>query len=216
MVLYRSAALRRHQYTRVTEWSGGLYISPGASPCFTIHSCYSTARPISSCHCLNSRKTIIHASLLLVVAGNLQPAIVRYIDSVARDELLFNDWSATGTACCLRAQPAECAWTWPGFAGSRSGALIATAWASMLHLGNEGFLRITAQIMQARSCLGTLASGESSFKVWRCPVVEFAACGTGACLRLAAAAARLRVPDCKAGRRVRAAHPQHESRLWTA
>ncbi len=30
MVLYRSAALRRHQYTRVTEWSGGLYISPGA------------------------------------------------------------------------------------------------------------------------------------------------------------------------------------------
>ncbi|KAK9826850.1 hypothetical protein WJX81_007792 [Elliptochloris bilobata] len=63
VVLYRSAALRRHQYTRVTEWSGGLYISPG-------------------------------------------------------------------------------------FAGSRSGALIATAWASMMHLGNEGFLRVTAQIMQ--------------------------------------------------------------------
>ena len=30
MVLYRSAEIRRHQYTRVTDWSGGLYISPGA------------------------------------------------------------------------------------------------------------------------------------------------------------------------------------------
>lgn len=32
VVLYRSAAIRRHQYTRVTEWSGGLYISPGSFP----------------------------------------------------------------------------------------------------------------------------------------------------------------------------------------
>jgi sphinganine-1-phosphate aldolase len=29
VVLYRGMALRRHQYTRITEWSGGLYISPG-------------------------------------------------------------------------------------------------------------------------------------------------------------------------------------------
>ena len=32
VVLYRSKAIRRHQYTRITEWSGGLYISPGAAP----------------------------------------------------------------------------------------------------------------------------------------------------------------------------------------
>lgn len=30
VVLYRSADIRRHQYTRITEWSGGLYISPGS------------------------------------------------------------------------------------------------------------------------------------------------------------------------------------------
>ena len=40
VVLYRSAAIRRHQYTRVTEWSGGLYISPGAH-----------ATPIAVCRC---------------------------------------------------------------------------------------------------------------------------------------------------------------------
>jgi hypothetical protein len=39
----------------------------------------------------------------------------------------------------------------PGFAGSRSGALIATAWASMVHLGNDGFLRVTDQIMRVRT-----------------------------------------------------------------
>ncbi|BDA43135.1 Sphingosine-1-phosphate lyase [Coccomyxa sp. Obi] len=64
VVLYRSAAIRRHQYTRVTEWSGGLYISPG-------------------------------------------------------------------------------------FAGSRSGALISTAWASMMHQGLEGYVALTDQMMKA-------------------------------------------------------------------
>lgn len=31
VVLYRSKAIRRYQYTRVTDWSGGLYISPGGA-----------------------------------------------------------------------------------------------------------------------------------------------------------------------------------------
>ena len=35
-----------------------------------------------------------------------------------------------------------------GFAGSRSGALISTAWASMVHQGEEGYLRITDQMMK--------------------------------------------------------------------
>lgn len=64
VVLYRSAEIRKHQYTSITDWSGGLYISPG-------------------------------------------------------------------------------------FAGSRSGALIATAWASMVHLGEEGYLQITDGMMKA-------------------------------------------------------------------
>ncbi|KAI7840937.1 hypothetical protein COHA_005368 [Chlorella ohadii] len=64
VVLYRSAEIRKHQYTSITDWTGGLYISPG-------------------------------------------------------------------------------------FAGSRSGALIATAWASMVHLGEEGYLQITDGMMKA-------------------------------------------------------------------
>lgn len=38
-----------------------------------------------------------------------------------------------------------------GFAGSRSGALIATAWASMAHLGEQGYLVLTDKIMMV-SC----------------------------------------------------------------
>lgn len=63
VVLYRDARLRRFQYTSITDWTGGLYISPG-------------------------------------------------------------------------------------FAGSRSGAVIATAWASLVRLGEDGFLRATAAIME--------------------------------------------------------------------
>ncbi len=35
-----------------------------------------------------------------------------------------------------------------GFAGSRSGALIATAWSSLVHMGEQGFMHITHQLMQ--------------------------------------------------------------------
>ena len=36
VVLYRWPELRQHQYTAITDWTGGLYISPGANPqgCF--------------------------------------------------------------------------------------------------------------------------------------------------------------------------------------
>ncbi|KXZ51445.1 hypothetical protein GPECTOR_12g408 [Gonium pectorale] len=71
VVLYASPQLRARQYTRVTEWSGGLYISPG-------------------------------------------------------------------------------------IAGSRPGALIASAWASLLHLGADGLRSATREIMAARD---TLVSG---------------------------------------------------------
>ncbi len=68
VVLYRSPAIRQHQFTAVTDWTGGLYISPG-------------------------------------------------------------------------------------FAGSRSGALIATAWAAMISLGLDGYMGHTKKIMQARRLL---------------------------------------------------------------
>ncbi|KAK9822584.1 hypothetical protein WJX74_007398 [Apatococcus lobatus] len=64
VVLYSSRDIRKHQFTQITEWSGGLYISPG-------------------------------------------------------------------------------------FAGSRSGALIATAWASLVHMGEEGYLRVTQEMLAA-------------------------------------------------------------------
>lgn len=62
VVLYRGAARRRCQYTSITDWTGGLYISPG-------------------------------------------------------------------------------------FAGSRSGAVIATAWTALVHLGEDGYLAATAAIL---------------------------------------------------------------------
>ncbi|EFJ48810.1 hypothetical protein VOLCADRAFT_60125, partial [Volvox carteri f. nagariensis] len=68
VVLYCSPELRAHQYTRITDWTGGLYISPG-------------------------------------------------------------------------------------LAGSRPGALIATAWASLVHLGEEGLMEATRRIMAARDTL---------------------------------------------------------------
>lgn len=66
VILYHSKQLRQYQYTKITEWTGGLYISPG-------------------------------------------------------------------------------------FAGSRSGALIATAWASLVHMGQQGFMDVTQKLMQAAS-----------------------------------------------------------------
>ncbi|GLC37254.1 hypothetical protein PLESTB_001143300 [Pleodorina starrii] len=68
VVLYCCPELRAHQYTRITDWTGGLYISPG-------------------------------------------------------------------------------------LAGSRPGALIATAWASLVHLGEDGLLAATRRIMAARDRL---------------------------------------------------------------
>jgi len=64
VVLYRNAAIRRFQYTSITDWTGGLYISPG-------------------------------------------------------------------------------------FAGSRSGALISTAWAAMVHMGRDGYVAATKTMMDA-------------------------------------------------------------------
>ncbi|KAI3426347.1 hypothetical protein D9Q98_008720 [Chlorella vulgaris] len=64
VVLYRSSDIRRHQFTSITDWTGGLYISPG-------------------------------------------------------------------------------------FAGSRSGALIATAWASLVHMGEEGFMVAAETMMKS-------------------------------------------------------------------
>ena len=51
-----------------------------------------------------------------------------------------------------------------GFAGSRSGALIATAWASMVHLGETGFLDITKRIMQARRAKPSSANRSSMLR----------------------------------------------------
>ena len=45
----------------------------------------------------------------------------------------------------------------PGMAGSRSGALIATAWAAIVHLGNAGYLKATQETMatalQFKACI---------------------------------------------------------------
>lgn len=39
VILYHSKQLRQYQYTKITEWTGGLYISPGQYACDK-HSCF--------------------------------------------------------------------------------------------------------------------------------------------------------------------------------
>lgn len=48
IVLYRNAALRRHQYTKITEWSGGLYISPGTPACTSSPTAVLDLKPVLS------------------------------------------------------------------------------------------------------------------------------------------------------------------------
>ena len=47
-----------------------------------------------------------------------------------------------------------------GFAGSRSGALIASAWAALVHLGEQGYLAITKDIMQVLTGCRLYVSGQ--------------------------------------------------------
>lgn len=101
VVLYRWPALRRHQYTRITDWTGGLYISPG-------------------------------------------------------------------------------------FAGSRNGALVVTAWTSMVHMGVQGYLQVTDAIMQAATkftnCVRTLPELQLAGEPDSCVVALTAAPRTGLCV----------------------------------
>lgn len=98
VVLYRCPALRKQQYTSITDWTGGLYISPG-------------------------------------------------------------------------------------FAGSRNGALVATAWAALVHLGRGGYLEVTDKIMKAATsftnAIRTIPELELTGKPDSCVVGFKAATGSG-------------------------------------
>lgn len=67
----------------------------------------------------------------------------------------------------------------PSMAGSRSGALIATAWASLLHLGRDGLLAAAERIMTATADFKRqLQRKVPELRVLGCPhmsVVAFAA-----------------------------------------
>ena len=191
MVLYRSAKLRRHQYTRVTEWSGGLYISPGDSVIFfrilPAPRCQAAPLPLYSLpkqtllvH-THLRAGMVHASCSLPQPDHMTQLKVHEL-CIRKGHSHYNGLLAAGCGLSLLSVHL----TWPGFAGSRSGALIATAWASMLHMGNEGFLRITAQIMQARPCLIAFASGDRDPGVVAMPCCDLD--WAGACMRRAMAA----------------------------
>ena len=67
-----------------------------------------------------------------------------------------------------------------GFAGSRSGALIATAWSSLVHMGEQGFMHITHQLMQVppHNC-ATFLHATCSFPALS-DVRDFPAVGAGA------------------------------------
>lgn len=108
VVLYRSQALRRHQYTSVTDWTGGEPAPPLGAAALRLPLCPGVAAPLCP-------GDAVRLTLRLPLSRP-QPTVAGLYIS-------------------------------PGFAGSRSGALIATAWASLAHLGRDGFLAATAGLM---------------------------------------------------------------------
>ena len=107
VVLYRWPSLRQHQYTAITDWTGGLYISPGFAGSRSVRE--------SSKH-VNS---VISTTVMKLPACHLHSQI----DCIA---VLLCDAKSV----------------------LLQGALIATAWTALMHLGEQGYLDHTARIMQ--------------------------------------------------------------------
>lgn len=62
----------------------------------------------------------------------------------------------------------------PGLAGSRSGGLIATAWASMVTLGREGYLRYAKAIFETAFAMQQSVTSHSEFRLFGKPTFCFA------------------------------------------
>ncbi|KNC80774.1 hypothetical protein SARC_06883 [Sphaeroforma arctica JP610] len=75
--------------------------------------------------------------------------------------------------------------SWPGGiyatptqAGSRPGALAATAWASMMHFGNDGYVECARKILQARETVQKIVVSVPGLKIVGSPDVTVLAIGS--------------------------------------
>jgi glutamate/tyrosine decarboxylase-like PLP-dependent enzyme len=71
-------------------------------------------------------------------------------------------------------------YTSPGMSGSRSGGVIAAAWASMVSLGREGYLAIAGDIFRTAAELVEVLSGHPEIQVMGTPFFNVAFTTTGA------------------------------------
>eukprot|EP00967_Tisochrysis_lutea_P076082 scaffold102746_cov20-Tisochrysis_lutea.AAC.3 len=132
VVLYASPEHRMLQYTSITDWSGGLYISPTMPPYHQLQ--WQPLHLTRHCGCLS---LCIHE-------------LTQFARKVT-----------CGPATPLRLQLI--------MAGSRPGALIATAWASMVRMGEEGYLESTRRLMAAVDSYAAAISRNGRCLSERCP-----------------------------------------------
>ena len=156
VVLYRSPEIRRHQYTQITEWSGGLYISPGKEILILLFSflcMHQFCIPLVSVLVLrrlpDDSLFIVACASSLFYFCSLCTSTAEGMWIVYRERCKYYDCEIVriGLMLELRIFCHLCPYS-AGFAGSRSGALIATAWASMVHLGEEKYMELTKAIMK--------------------------------------------------------------------
>ena len=112
VVLYRWPSLRQHQYTAITDWTGGLYISPG----------FAGSRSVRDLHVTKTVSTV-------------------YVKVAAWSQSHGHCHSQTDHRFMLPCDATPVL---------LQGALIATAWTALMHLGEQGYLDHTARIMQVR------------------------------------------------------------------
>ena len=71
-------------------------------------------------------------------------------------------------------------YTSPGMSGSRSGGIIASAWAAMVSLGREGYMSIAADIFRTASELRGIVGGHPELEVIGDPFFNVAFCASAA------------------------------------
>lgn len=125
VVLYRWPALRQHQYTAITDWSGGLYISPG----------FAGSRSVSA------------ACEPAATKMNFGTWIGPHVSALPRLALLSITRLMAVICCMTEAAPQ----VHDSAVYMLQGALIATAWTALMHLGEQGYLDHTARIMKVNS-----------------------------------------------------------------
>lgn len=147
VVLYHDPALRKHQYTSITEWSG----ETPAGCCGFVLLCQDALQVLG-----------VHSPLAWPSRCQMLPVAAAAAWCASTAHRSCHDCA---TAAAPPARPSNaCYWNCrltpaaaaagglyisPTMAGSRPGALIATAWASMMALGKEGYVKSTQAIMGA-------------------------------------------------------------------